>query len=159
TEKLEEVVVIGYGTQKSGQVTSAIARISAADLDERPTSRIDHAMAGKLAGVQVQEVSGSPGKGLAVKVRGIGSINKSNAPLYVVDGYPINSGLDNINPNDIESIEVLKDAASAAIYGSRGSNGVVLVTTKSGKPGKPVLQLDTYFGLQERFSKVDVLNR
>jgi TonB-dependent SusC/RagA subfamily outer membrane receptor len=89
----------------------------------------------------------------------VGSINNSTAPLYVVDGYPINSGLDNINPNDIESIEVLKDAASAAIYGSRGSNGVVLVTTKSGKSGKPVLQLDTYYGIQERFSKVDVLNR
>ena len=159
TQSLGEVVVIGYGTQKSTQITSAIAKIKADDLDQRPTSRIDHAMAGKLAGVQVQEVSGSPGRGLAVKVRGVSSISNSTAPLYVVDGYPINSGLDNINPNDIESIEVLKDAASAAIYGSRGSNGVVLVTTKSGKTGKPVLQFDTYYGIQERFSRVDVLNR
>lgn len=158
-KNLEEVVVVGYGNQKSTQITSAIATIKAEDLDERPTSRIDHAMAGKLSGVQVQEVSGSPGKGLSVKVRGISSISNSNSPLYVVDGYPISSGLDNINPNDIESIEVLKDAASAAIYGSRGSNGVVLVTTKTGKSGKPVLQLDTYYGIQERFSKVDVLNR
>lgn len=156
---LDEVVVIGYGTQKSSEITSAIAKISAEDLDERPTSRIDHAIAGKLAGVQVQETSGSPGKGLAVKVRGIGSINNSNSPLYVVDGFPINSGLDNINPNDIESIEVLKDAASAAIYGSRGSNGVVLITTKSGKAGGNTFQFDAYYGIQERFSKVDVLNR
>lgn len=159
TKSLSEVIVVGYGTQKSTEVTSAIAKIKAEDFTERPTSRIDHAMAGKLAGVQVQEVSGAPGKGLAVKVRGVSSINYSNSPLYVVDGYPINSGLDNINPNDIESIEVLKDAASASIYGSRGSNGVVLVTTKAGKSGKPVLQLDTYYGVQERFSKVDVLNR
>lgn len=159
TKSLGELTVIGYGTQKSTQVTSSISKVKASDIDERPISRIDQAMAGKLAGVQVQEVSGAPGRGLAVKVRGVGSINNSTAPLYVVDGYPINSGLDNINPNDIESIEVLKDAASAAIYGSRGSNGVVLITTRSGKTGKPVLQLDTYYGIQERFSKVDVLNR
>ncbi|CAG5017935.1 TonB-dependent receptor P3 [Dyadobacter sp. CECT 9275] len=158
-QSLGEVVVIGYGTQKSSAVTSAIAKIKADDLDERPTSRLDHAMAGKLAGVRVQEVSGSPGKSLAVRVRGVNSINNSNAPLYVVDGFPINSGLDNINPGEIESIEVLKDAASASIYGSRGSNGVVLVTTKSGKTGKPSIQFDTYYAIQKRFSKVDVLNR
>lgn len=158
-KSLGELTVIGYGSQKSTQVTSAIAKIKASDLDERPIGRVDQAMAGKLAGVQVQEVSGAPGRGLAVKVRGVGSVNNSTAPLYVVDGFPVNSGLDNINPNDIESIEVLKDAASAAIYGSRGSNGVVLITTKTGKTGKPTLQLDTYYGVQERFSKVDVLNR
>lgn len=157
--QLGELTVIGYGTQKSTQVTSSISKIKASDLNERPLSRVDHAMAGKLAGVQVQEVSGAPGRGLTVKVRGVGSINNSTAPLYVVDGYPLNGGLDQINPNDIESIEVLKDAASAAIYGSRGSNGVVLITTKTGKSGKPVLQLDAYYGVQERFSKVDVLNR
>ncbi|RAJ91028.1 TonB-linked SusC/RagA family outer membrane protein [Larkinella arboricola] len=156
---LEEAVVIGYGSLKSTQITSSIAKIKAQDLDQRPVSRIDHALNGKLAGVQVQETSGSPGRGMAVKVRGVGSINNSGSPLYVVDGFPINSGLDNINPNEIESIEVLKDAASAAIYGSRGSNGVVLITTKSGKKGKPVLEFDTYYGLQERFSRVDVLNR
>lgn len=156
---LDEVLVVGYGRQKSSRITSAISKVKAADLDDRPTSRIDHAIAGKLAGVQVQEVSGAPGKALTVKVRGVNSISNSGAPLYVIDGFPISSGLDNINPGDIESIEVLKDAASAAIYGSRGSNGVVLITTKSGKGGKPQLQFDTYFGIQERFSKVDVLNR
>jgi TonB-linked SusC/RagA family outer membrane protein len=159
SQNLGEIVVVGYGTQKSTAITSAIAKIKAEDLDERPTSRLDHAMAGKLAGVRVQEVSGSPGKGLSVRVRGVNSINNSNAPLYVVDGFPINSGLDNINPGEIESIEVLKDAASASIYGSRGSNGVVLVTTKSGKAGKPTIQFDTYYAVQNRFSKVDVLNR
>jgi TonB-linked SusC/RagA family outer membrane protein len=159
TQNLEEFVVVGYGKQKNSRITGAIAKITNQDLDERPTSRIDHAMAGKLSGVQVQEVSGSPGKGLAVKVRGISSISNSSAPLYVVDGYPISSGLDNINPNDIESIEVLKDASSAAIYGSRGSSGVVLVTTKSGKAGKPQLQFDSYLGIADRFSKVDVLDR
>lgn len=158
-QDLSEIVVVGYGTQKSTSITSAISKIKADDLDERPTSRLDHAMAGKLAGVRVQEVSGSPGKGLSVQVRGVNSINNSSAPLYVVDGFPINTGLDNINPGDIESIEVLKDAASASIYGSRGSNGVVLVTTKSGNLGKPTIQFDTYYALQNRFSKVDVLNR
>jgi len=156
---LDEVVVVGYGQQKSFEITSAISKVRGEDLDERPISRVDHAMAGKLSGVQVQEASGSPGRGFTVKVRGIGSITNSSAPLYVVDGFPLSSGLDNINPADIESIEVLKDAASAAIYGSRGSNGVVLVTTKSGKGGKPVISLDSYYGIQERFSKVDVLNR
>lgn len=157
--KLDEVVAIGYGKMKNSQITSAISKVKAEDLDERPVSRVDHAIAGKLAGVQVQEVSGAPGKGLTVQVRGVGSINYSSAPLYVIDGFPVNTGLDNINPSDIESIEVLKDAASASIYGSRGANGVVLITTKSGKIGKPVIQLDAYYGIQERFSKVDVLNR
>ncbi len=158
-KSLEEVVVIGYGTQKVSQVISSISRITAENLDERPTSRVDHAMVGKLAGVQVQEISGAPGRGLSVKVRGVGSITSSTEPLYVVDGFPISSGLDNLNPNDILSIEVLKDAAASAIYGSRASNGVVLVTTKSGKVGKPVFQLDSYYGSQHLFSKVDMLSR
>lgn len=159
SQRLEQVVVIGYGAQKSSQISSSIAKINASALDLRPNSQIDKAMVGKLSGVQVQEVSGRPGRPLAVKIRGTGSISGSSNPLYVVDGYPISSGLDNINPNDIESIEVLKDAASAAIYGSRASNGVVLVTTKSGKSGKPVFSVDVQYGVQKRFSKVDVLNR
>src|SRR5690606_11146656 len=122
---LEEVVVVGYGQQKSVEITSAISKVRGEDLDERPISRVDHAIAGKLSGVQVQEASGSPGRSFTVKVRGISSISNSSAPLYVVDGFPLSSGLDNINPADIESIEVLKDAASAAIYGSRGSNGEI----------------------------------
>ncbi len=156
---LDEIVVVGYGTQKSKSISSAISKIKSETLNDRPATRIDNAMAGKLAGVQVQEISGQPGKGLTVKVRGSNSVNFSSSPLYVVDGFPISGGLDNINPNDIESIEVLKDAASAAIYGSRGANGVVLVTTKSGKSGDPVFSFDTYVGFQKRLSKIDLLNR
>lgn len=158
-EVIDEVVVVGYGTQKARSISSSISKIKSESLNDRPATRIDNAIAGKLAGVQVQEISGQPGKGLTVKVRGSNSINYSSNPLYVVDGFPLTGGLDNINPNDIESIEVLKDAASAAIYGSRGANGVVLVTTKSGKSGEPTLAFDTYFGIQKRLSKYDLLNR
>lgn len=156
---LEQVVVVGYGTQKSSRITGAIARIQAGDLEERPVGRMDQALMGKLAGVQVQQTSGAPGKVLEVKVRGTSSINFSNTPLYVVDGFPMSGDLSNLNTNDIESIEVLKDAASASIYGSRGANGVVLITTKTGKDGKPSIQLDVSHGLQKRFSRYDVLNR
>ena len=158
-QSLEQVVVIGYGSQKSTRVTGAIASLKSTDLEERPVGRLDQALMGKLAGVQVQQTSGSPGKSLAVKVRGTSSINFSNTPLYVVDGFPISGDLNNLNTQDIESIEVLKDAASAAIYGSRGANGVVLITTKAGKEGKPVIQLDISRGVQTRFSRYDVLNR
>ena len=156
---IDEVVAIGYGKLKSSQVSSSIAKVSSDDIAQRAVSRIDQAIQGKIAGVQVQEISGSPGRSLNVQVRGTGSINYSSSPLYVVDGFPISGDLNSINPGDIESIEVLKDAASAAIYGSRGSNGVILVTTKSGKSGKSVIELDAYYGLQQRFSKVDVMNR
>lgn len=156
---LNQVVVVGYGTQKSTLITGAIARVKAGDLEERPVGRVDQALMGKLAGVQVQQTSGAPGKVLDIKVRGTGSINFSNSPLYVVDGFPMSGDLNSLNTNDIESIEVLKDAASAAIYGSRGANGVVLITTKAGKEGKPVIQLDVSHGIQKRFSRYDVLNR
>lgn len=158
-QSLEQVVVIGYGAQKSSRITSSIARLKASDLEQSPVGRLDQALMGKLAGVQVQQTSGSPGKSLDIKVRGTSSINFSNSPLYVVDGFPISGDLNNINTNDIESIEVLKDAASAAIYGSRGANGVVLITTKSGKSGKPSVQFDVSHGLQTRLSRYDVLNR
>ena len=156
---LQEVVAIGYGKLKSSRVTSSISKVSAQEIETRPVARIDQAIQGKIAGVYVQEVSGAPGKSLSVKVRGTGSINYGLNPLYVVDGFPISGDLNGISPADIESIEVLKDAASAAIYGSRGSNGVVLITTKSGRKGKPVIDLDISYGIQKRFSKVDVLNR
>ncbi len=156
---LQEVVAIGYGKLKSSQVTSSITKVSSEDLEDRPVTRVDQAIQGKIAGVYVQETSGAPGKSLNVKVRGTGSINYGASPLYVVDGFPISGDLNSISPSDIESIEVLKDAASAAIYGSRGANGVVLITTKSGRKGKPVIDLNVSYGIQKRFSKVDVLNR
>lgn len=156
---LQEVVAIGYGKLKSSQVTSSITKVSSEDLEDRPVTRVDQTIQGKIAGVYVQETSGAPGKSLNVKVRGTGSINYGASPLYVVDGFPISGDLNSISPSDIESIEVLKDAASAAIYGSRGANGVVLITTKSGRKGKPVIDLNVSYGIQKRFSKVDVLNR
>lgn len=156
---LDEVVAIGYGTIKNSRITGALSRVDSDQIDKRPVARLDQAIQGKIPGVYVQETSGSPGRSLNVRVRGIGSINYGTAPLYVVDGYPISGDLNSITPSDIASIEVLKDAASAAIYGSRGSNGVVLITTKRGGKGKAVVDLNVSYGIQNRFSKVDVLNR
>ena len=138
TETLEEVVVVGYGTVKKSNVVGSIAKVGAEVIEDRPVSRVEQALQGQMAGVSVRSTSGAPGSDITINVRGAASINGESTPLYVVDGVPIES-LSGINPNDIESIDVLKDAASAAIYGSRGSNGVVLVTTKKGKTGKPVI--------------------
>ena len=170
TKSLEEVVVIGYGTQKKGSLTGAVATFNADNLEERPVQRVDQAMVGQMAGVNVKQTTGSPGKGMSVQVRGTGSISAGNEPLYVIDGFPLapaapnGSGnyasgnpLDNINPNDIESIQVLKDASSAAIYGSRASNGVVLITTRRGKTGKPKITFNAYGGTVERSKKLDML--
>lgn len=171
TEALEEVVVVGYGTQKKADITGAIATLDAKAIEERPISRVDQALVGQLAGVRVQQTSGLPGQGFSIQVRGSGSISAGNEPLYVIDGFPLdvstqNSGggfsqgnpLDNINPNDIESIQVLKDASAAAIYGSRGANGVVIITTRSGKSGKPRITFNTYAGWNETAKKLDVLS-
>lgn len=171
TKKLDEVVVIGYGSIKQSSVTGAIAKYNAENLDERPVNRVDQALVGQLAGVRVKQTSGLPGRGFSVQIRGTGSISANNEPLYVIDGFPLevsaqNTGggfsngnpLDNINANDIESIEVLKDAASAAIYGSRGSNGVVLITTKKGKAGKAVISANSYVGYNERVRKLKMLS-
>ncbi|WP_345954326.1 TonB-dependent receptor [Mucilaginibacter sp. PAMB04168] len=154
---LQDVVVVGYGTQKKGNVTGAIAKITDKQIDERPITRVEQALQGQLAGVQVRNVSGSPGSDITVNVRGAASISGSAAPLYVVDGVPLDN-LSGINPADIASIDVLKDASSAAIYGSRGSNGVVLVTTKRGKTGKPALSVSAYTALASAERKVQVLN-
>src|SRR5690625_1988846 len=156
---LDEVIVVGYGTLRSSQVSTSVSKLSSDDLNNSTFARVDQAMAGKIAGVQVQEVSGSPGAGMSIKIRGVSSISNSNSPLYVIDGFPISGGLETINPKDIESIEILKDAASAAIYGSRGSNGVVLITTKQGQSGMPRINFSSTFGLQQQLSEVGVLNR
>ncbi|MGB3799508.1 MAG: TonB-dependent receptor, partial [Lewinella sp.] len=168
---LDEVVVIGYGTQKKADVTGAIASFDAENLDERPIARVDQALVGQMAGVRVQQTSGLPGAGFSIQIRGTGSIGANNEPLYVVDGFPLetagqNSGggfgqgnpLDNISPNDIASIEVLKDAAAAAIYGSRASNGVVLITTKKGGQGRAQISLNTSYGWNDTAKKLDVLS-
>lgn len=168
---LNEVLVVGYGTQKKANVTGAIATLNAQHLDERPIARVDQALVGQMAGVQVKQISGAPGKGFQIKVRGTGSINAGTEPLYVIDGFPLEvasattsggfsqgSALDNINPNDIASVQVLKDASAAAIYGSRAANGVVIITTKSGKAGKNRMEFNTYVGWQQTLKKLDMLS-
>lgn len=155
---LEEVVAIGYGSLKSSQISNSVTKVAGEDLLDRPSNSVVKNLQGKMAGVVIKEVSGRPGSGIDITVRGSSSINYSNAPLYVIDGFPTDD-INLVNVNDVESIEVLKDAASAAIYGSRGSNGVILITTKSGKKGKPVVTFDASLANQTRFSKVDVLNR
>ena len=154
---LDDVVVVGYGVQKKSVVTAAIAKVSADDLAGKAPVRVDNALKGLAAGVTVTSTSGAPGAGSQIRVRGIGTINNSD-PLYIVDGMPCETGIDNINPNDIESIEVLKDAASGAIYGARAANGVILVTTKSGKIGNVKVNYNASFGWQTKWRKRDVLN-
>lgn len=158
---LDEVVVVGYGTQKSRDLTTAVAKLSGEKLEDRTgtITRVDQALIGALAGVRVQEVSGQPGRPLSIKVRGTGSITAGAEPLYVVDGVPISGDLDNIAVGNIESIEVLKDAAASAIYGSRGANGVVIITTKRGTSGAPVVSIKTRYGFQQVAKTYDVLNR
>jgi TonB-linked SusC/RagA family outer membrane protein len=157
SEMLEDVVVIGYGTQKRANAVGSIAQISATQIAERPIPRIENALQGQMSGVSVRSTTGKPGADVQINVRGAASITGESTPLYVVDGVPVSS-LQSINPNDIESINVLKDAASAAIYGSRGSNGVVLITTKRGKKGEPLIQLSAYYGVQNLERKIDVLD-
>lgn len=159
SESLEEVVVVGYGVMKKKDLTGAVSQVGSSALKDLKVSHPTEAMAGRLAGVQVQQVGGQPGQAATIRVRGSGSITASSAPLYVVDGYPLGEqNLNAINPNDIESIEVLKDASAAAIYGSRAANGVVLVTTKSGKTGKVSVNLDIYAGFQNVTKKLDLMN-
>ena len=157
SETLDEIVVIGYGVQKKSVVTASIAKVSSDDLAATAPVRIDNALKGLAAGVTVTSASGQPGDAARIRVRGIGTINNSD-PLYIVDGMPIEGGLDYLNPNDIASIEVLKDAASGAVYGARAANGVVLVTTKSGRPGRTAVNYDFSYGWQRPWTERDVLN-
>lgn len=157
TETLEEVVVVGYGVQKKSVVTASIAKVSSDDLAATAPVRMDNALKGLAAGVTVTSSSGQPGAAAQIRVRGIGTINNSD-PLYIVDGMPIEGGLDYLNPNDIQSIEVLKDAASGAVYGARAANGVILVTTKTGKLGKTKVTYDFSYGWQSAWKHRDVLN-
>ena len=157
TETLDEVVVVGYGVQKKSVVTASIAKVSADDLSASSPVRVDNALKGLASGVTVTSASGQPGAAAQIRVRGVGTINNSD-PLYIVDGMPIEGGLDYLNPNDIQSIEVLKDAASGAVYGARAANGVILVTTKSGKEGRTKVTYDFSYGWQSAWKKRDVLN-
>lgn len=149
--QLDEVVVVGYGTRKKSHSTGAIAKIGGDDVAAVQTTRVDDALAGKLPGVLIQNQDGSPGAAPKIQIRAASSISSASNPLIVVDGYPISGGLETVNPNDIESLEILKDAASAAIYGSRGANGVVLVTTKKGKSGKAKFSYNTYISTSNKY--------
>ncbi|MBB6235566.1 TonB-linked SusC/RagA family outer membrane protein [Pedobacter sp. AK013] len=168
--KLEEILVVGYGTQKKSDVLGSVATFNAKAVDEKPISRIEQALIGQMAGVQVRQQTGMPGAGLSIQVRGAGSITAGNEPLYVLDGFPLdiasqnaaggisNSPLDNLNPNDIESVQVLKDAAAGAIYGSRAANGVVIITTKKGVAGRPKISVNAKAGTSSVSRKVDMLS-
>ena len=156
SQMLEETVVIGYGVQKKSVVTAAISSVTSDDLRVQSQNRVDNMLQGMTSGVQVTQESGAPGASSTVIVRGVGSINHAS-PLYIVDGMPAGS-IDYINPNDIERIDVLKDAASAAVYGARAADGVILVTTKSGKEGKTVVNYDFSYGFQNPWRKPAVLN-
>ncbi|MCF0062826.1 TonB-dependent receptor [Dyadobacter chenwenxiniae] len=171
---LDQVVVIGYGTQKKGDLTGSVSSISTGDLKGVPISSLDRALQGRAAGVQVTQSSGQPGSSVSIKIRGGNSINGANEPLYVIDGFPVynnnsyaDAGVTNgptinalstLNPSDIESIDILKDASATAIYGSRGANGVVIITTKKGKAGKNIITYDGYYGVQKVLKTLPLLN-
>jgi len=176
-KQLEEVVVVGYGTQKRSDLTGALSSVGEKEIKALPATGLDQALQGRAAGVQVTQNSGAPGGGVSIRIRGIGS-TLSAEPLYVIDGIPVvndnqgssanfseldgggqnSNALNTVNPSDIESIEILKDASATAIYGARAANGVVLITTKRGKAGKSRISLESYYGIQELSAKVPVLD-
>jgi TonB-linked SusC/RagA family outer membrane protein len=154
---LEEVVVVGYGTQNKVDLTGSVASVTSKDIQIIPTERWDQAIQGRAAGVMVRSSSYKPGAGQSITIRGINSISGSNAPLVVIDGI-IGANMNSIDANDIESIDILKDAAAASIYGSRGANGVILVTTRAGKIGKPSVNFDSYYGISEPTNVLEMMN-
>lgn len=187
-KSLQEIVVIGYGTVNKSDLTGSVSSLKPSDLNPGANASVDQMMLGRAAGVQISQASSEPGGGLSVRIRGASSINASNEPLYVIDGFPIDNSsnltgsgmstdpnnpgggfslgnnfsprnpLNSINPSDIESIEILKDASATAIYGSRGANGVVIITTKKGKTEKMTVNYNSYFGIQSIAKKVDVMS-
>lgn len=154
---VDEVVVIGYGTVKKSSLTGSVSQMKTEKLGDRPIARVENALQGAMPGVEVRTTTGEPGQDIQIRVRGAASVNASSDPLYVIDGAP-SSTLMGLSPSDIASIEVLKDAASTAIYGSRGSNGIIIVTTKKGKLGKPTVSLNASRGYQSLEKKLDLLS-
>lgn len=156
---LTELVVVGYGTQKKSQMTGAISQVTAKQITEMPLTSLGQALQGRAAGVDVSQSGSKPGSAPRILIRGRRSFNAGNDPLYVVDGIPLSEGYEDINPNDIQSMEVLKDATATAIYGARGANGVILVTTKrGGNKGKTTVTFDTYAGASNAYSKLDLFS-
>jgi TonB-linked SusC/RagA family outer membrane protein len=157
-KSLQEIVVIGYGQVKKSDLTGSVASIKSADLNAYPATSMVQSLAGRAAGVYVSQNTGAPGAAISVRVRGTNSIQGSNEPLYVVDGFPYSGNPTLLNNADIESVEVLKDASATAIYGSRGANGVVLITTKRGKTGRINVEYDGYYGVQKIRKKLDLMD-
>ena len=157
TKILSEVVVVGYGVQKKTDLTGAISSIPVDQLASFPTARADQALQGRASGVYVLNTDGSPGGNAMIRIRGLNSINGGNEPLIVIDGLQGGS-INSLNPNDIASMEILKDASATAIYGSRGANGVILITTKFGKKGKPVIDAGYNVGIQKLSHKLPVMD-
>lgn len=156
---LGDVVVVGYGTQRKKDVTVSIEKVNMKDLSKAPVRSFDEALAGRVAGVQVTSSDGQPGAESRIVVRGNNSITQSNSPLYIIDGFPVENPNNNaINPNDIESIEFLKDASATAIYGSRGANGVIVITTKKGKEGPPVVSFNSSYGIQNVVKTIEMMS-
>lgn len=156
---LEEVVAIGYATVKRKDLTGSVASVNSKELSKVPTSDITQALAGRMAGVQVMQSEGAPGASISIRVRGGISITQSNEPLYIIDGFPSEDGMSTLDPAEIETIDILKDASATAIYGARGANGVVVITTKSGgKEGKATVTFDSYVGFKKVAKKLDVLS-
>lgn len=157
-QMLDEVVVVGYGTVKKSDLTGSIATVGKRSFENQPVKNVSEVLQGRTAGVEVMNTSGMPGAGAKVRIRGTTSINKSSDPLYVIDGIISSSGLDGISPQDIQSMEVLKDASSTAIYGSRGANGVILITTRNGQEGRARVTFDAKLGLSTVRKDYDLLN-
>lgn len=157
--KLDDVIVIGYGTVQRKDLTGSVAKAPIEDMQKAPVRSFDEALAGRIAGVNVSSVDGQPGSAVNIVIRGANSVTQDNSPLYVIDGFPIENPNNNfINPQDIESIEVLKDASATAIYGARGANGVIMITTKKGKAGPPVVTLNSSFGIQKDYNRMKLLS-
>ncbi|WP_341227854.1 TonB-dependent receptor [uncultured Arcticibacterium sp.] len=155
---LEEVVVVGYGTVKKSQLTGAISTVKAKDITDLPLENTQQALQGRIAGVDVMQAGSKPGTQPRVVIRGRRSFSAGNDPLYVLDGIPLSTGTGDINPNDIASMEVLKDASATAIYGARGANGVILITSKRGTKGKPVVYYDAYYGVSKAHDIIDLMD-
>jgi TonB-linked SusC/RagA family outer membrane protein len=155
---LQEVVVIGYGAVQRADITGSVAQIASKDIDALPVPNVQQALRGRAPGVRVIQNSGQPGSSVQVQIRGGNSFLGSNQPLYVVDGFPLAGGIDFLNPSDIASIDILKDASATAIYGARGANGVVIITTNKGKEGVQRISLDSYYGVQQVAKKFDLMN-
>src|SRR5690606_14421686 len=156
---LDDVIVIGYGTAKKRDLTGSVSTVSGKDMDAMPTSSVLSAMSGRAPGVRVMQNTGAPGAATSVRIRGTNSVQGSNEPLYVVDGFPLSGSNPSILDNsNIGSVEILKDASATAIYGSRGANGVVLITTKKGRAGKTSVELESRYTTQYLRKKIDLMN-